>query len=360
MEKPKYMGGKRTIYIPRLRDQVLFRAMHENIAVASRSAGLSLLPRPPLQLLRDFRQVLQPGAVILRTDLRDFFASVPRIHAVTKANAIGIEPLTGRLLAKWAATMKVRTPWISGTEGDASVPGLPPGVSLSSSLAELWLSDLDVESQPHFRYFRYVDDIAIVCGSWEEARLALDWLEPRIRSLGLELSRPKTSIQRLDEGVHWLGLVHHCDRVVLEPGRAEAWLRRFVAIRRKAAAAIAVPGSDARAILTSFHKTIRDEISGRSSSRPAWYAQTTDDGSWKRLDRSLHALIRSLHRQAGVAPPEGRRLPSIHRSIRARMPDARHSAPSQADQGQRAPLPLTGKTNANKGQKACDGAEPST
>lgn len=136
--------------------------------------------------------------MVLRTDIREFFASIPREQAVAKPNPIGIEPSTGRLLAKWAATLKVRSPWTAGTECDTPVPGLPPGVSLSSSLAELWLSDLDAEARPLFRYFRCVDDIAIVCSSREEACVALDWLEPRVRSLGLELSRPKTSIHPLD------------------------------------------------------------------------------------------------------------------------------------------------------------------
>jgi hypothetical protein len=222
------------------------------------------------------------------------------------------------------------------------------------------MSALDTEARVRFRFFRHVDDIAVVCDTEREALEARGWLGPRIQALGLDLSPAKTAIHRLRDGIPWLGLIHYEDRVALEPGRIEKWLRRLAAMRRRAGDELARPDAHYPSILAAFHRTVRDEISGRSSSRPTWYAETIDDGSWRRFDRSLHAIIRSLHRQAGVAPPTGRQLPSLHRAILGRVRDHKHSAPSPADEGHRAPIPVTGEPHADQGRTACDGAESSS
>jgi CRISP-associated protein Cas1 len=306
MERPKRTGGSRIIHIPRLRDQIVLRAMHEDVVATAARRGIPLRARPPKALLDTFRATLRPHAVVVRTDVRDFFPSVPRERVVDLVGSLRPHPLTGGLLARWSTTLRARAPWTSGSDRDAPVLGVPPGVSLSSCLAELWMAGLDAEMVGRTSYHRYVDDIAIVCDSAQEASREQTWLESRIRSLGLEISPAKTSTHRLDDGVPWLGLVHFVDRTVIEAGRTSQWLRRFAAIRQRAGAAVAQPGADSDQILSGFHQAIRDEITGRTSSRPAWYALTVDDGSWRRLDQSLHAIIRSLHRQAGVPPQSGR------------------------------------------------------
>jgi hypothetical protein len=360
MERPKRTGGSRIFHIPRLRDQIVLRAMHEDIIATAARGGIVLRARPPKALLAAFRAALRPHALVVRTDVRDFFASVPRERVVDLVRSLRPHPLTAGLLSRWSTTLRARVPWTSGSDRDALIPGVPLGVSLSSCLAELWMAGLDAEMSGRTSYHRYVDDVAIVCDSAEEAAREQAWLESRIRGLDLEIAPAKTAIHRLEEGVPWLGLVHFVDRAVIEVGRTDQWLRRFAAIRQRAGEALTRVGADKVDILARFHRAIRDEITGRTSSRPAWYAETADDGSWRRLDQSLHAIIRSLHRQAGTSPPSGRRLPSIHRAIRGRIAAKRHSAPSKADQGQRAPRLPRVATTADQGRIACDGAEPST
>jgi len=351
MERPKRTGGSRIIFIPRLRDQVVLRAMHEDIVAAAARRGIVPRAKPPKALLTAFRAALRPHAVVVRTDVRDFFGSAPRERVVDLVGSLQPHPLTTGLLAAWSKTLRARVPWTSGSDRDAPVPGVPPGVSLSSCLAELWMAGLDAEMTGRASYHRHVDDIAIVCHSMEAAARERAWLESRIRELDLEIAPAKTGVHRLEEGVPWLGLVHFVDRAAIEAGRTSQWLRRFAAIRQRAGEALARPGADTTDILARFHRAIRDEITGRTSSRPAWYAETADDGEWRRLDRSLHAIIRSLHRQAGAPPPSGRRLPSIHRAIRGRIAAGRHSAPSKADQGQRAPrLSLQRRRTPIKGE----------
>lgn len=357
-EKLKPNGGIRPIHIPRLRDQLVLRAMHEEVSSSASARGLSLKSANPASLVRLFRAALRPDSVVLRADIREFFDTVPRSAVVAQACALGVDELTSGLLRKWSSRIMARPPWRAGKEKDRTVDGLPQGLSLASSLSELWASKLDAAATSARAYFRYVDDIAIVCDSVRAAEDCLDWLIVQLRSLGLRLSPSKTAIVRIADGVPWLGLIHYGDKSVAEPGRPDRWLKKFAAIRREAVVRLRDPQTDKSAALADFHRAVRDEIAGRTSSRPGWYASVEDNGEWRELDRSLHAFIRSVHRLAGALPPAGRQLPSVHRAVSSR----RHqlSASSTADQGPCATLSLEGETIADQGHKAPDEAELSS
>lgn len=354
-EKLKPSGGVRLIHIPRLRDQLVLRAMHEEVVGCAAARGCCLRSADPTGTVRRFRSSLSPGSIVLRADIREFFDSVPRHAVVEQACDLGVGAATLGLLRRWSSQIVARPPWRAGKEADRPVQGLPQGLSLAASLSELWVSKLDAEAAERYRYFRYVDDIAIVCDSVRAAEDALDWLLARLRGLSLRLSPSKTAILRIEDGVPWLGLMHYHAKTVVEVGRPERWLKRFAAIRRTAAANLRDPQIDKTAALADFHKALRDEITGRTSSRPAWYAWVQDNGEWREIDRSLHALIRSVHRLAGALPPKGRQLPSVHRAVSSRR--HRLSASSIADQGPCATRSHQGDTIADQGHKAPDEAE---
>lgn len=358
-EKLKPNGGVRNIHVARLRDQIVLRVMHEDLVASASVSGFELRTALPSKAVEAFRSHLRPDCIVLRADLAEFFDTIPREAAVERALTLEVDTRTQGLLRNWERQVIVRPAWVAGKDADHPVAGLPQGLSLSASLAELWALQIDEEAaRRQFVYFRFIDDIAIVCRSSRHAEDALDWLVAAARHIGLRLSPSKTAIAPIGKGVSWLGLTHYHDRVIASADRPQRWLKRFAALRRDAASALAAPGADNSVILSAFHRAVRDEIAGRTSSRPAWYAAVHDEGEWRRMDRSLHAFIRSLHRQAGAPPPRGRQLPSVHRAIASRR--HRLSTPSNADQGPCATLPREGETNADQGHKAPDGVELST
>lgn len=355
MVKPA--GGVRRIHIARVRDQIVLRALHEDVQATAQRAGTNLRVPSPAATTTSFRNVLRNCPVVLRTDIQTFYDSVPRTLAVEQAARLDLHPISLKLMRRWDAEVLARPFWIPGTASDRPVAGLPQGLSLSASLSELYISSLDKDARTRFQYFRYVDDIAIACTSIREAEDALDWLTIRLGNLGLHLSATKTKIRRVEEGVPWLGLVHKDSRIEVEDGRVERWIRRFAAIRRNTVERLLVPGADHKAILSEFHLAIQGEISGRTSSRPSWYACADDIGKWRQLDSVLHSFIRSVHRISGAPEPQGRQLPSLHRAICGRRATFFISAPSTADQGQCATTPILRGTTADQGHKAPDGAE---
>jgi hypothetical protein len=275
---------------------------------------------------------------------------------VQQALGLGLSDTGGALLREWARDVRARPAWRAGTHHDVAVDGLPQGLSISASLAELQGYLIDREATPRFRWYRYVDDILLICDSAREAVEARDWITQALSEYGLELSPTKTSIQPYADGVSWLGLTHGPDATLADPARVQRWIAHFASMRRRVGIEVRAAESpeQARTIAIHFERAVRAEVEGRTSTRAAWYALVDDEAAFRDLDRSIHALVRSVRRSVGLPAPEGRALPSVHRHVRARR--SRLPAPSIADQGPCATLPARGGPTADQGQKAPDGA----
>lgn len=93
---------------------------------------------------------------VIRADIRDFFDNVPRHKLVKKLKS---DSMLGSLMIN-------KLNQLESTLSDLSCRGLPRGISLSSTLSELYLRDFDYEMkccEGVYYYARYVDDIIIIC-----------------------------------------------------------------------------------------------------------------------------------------------------------------------------------------------------
>ncbi len=350
--------GERALHVPRVRDQLVLRGMHDALLEAARAGlGVDLRTPPPAVVVARFREAIRglSNPYVLRTDIRAFFDSAPRERLVEQAIALGLDPVSSGLFRSWSRQVRARPAWRAGTHHDVPAAGLPQGLSVSASLAELLGNAIDRKAAPRFRWFRYVDDILVVCGSAREAEEACGWVADEVATFGLELSPAKTAVRRFEDGVSWLGMTHGPSGTHADPARVQRWVARFALMRRRAGAEIraTTDPAEARRVAADFERAVRAEVEGKTSTRAAWYALVEDDGAFRELDQSIHALVRSVRRSAGLPPPEGRNLPSVHRHVRARR--TRFPTPSSAEQGPCATLPSQGGPNAEQGQKAPDG-----
>ena len=72
---------------------------------------------------------------------------------------------------------------------------MPQGLSISNILANIYLNDFDKEnnSKDDYKYFRYVDDIFILCNSEEKAKEILRKLTRKLKmQYFLEVNQEKT------------------------------------------------------------------------------------------------------------------------------------------------------------------------
>ncbi|WP_029137218.1 reverse transcriptase family protein [Nakamurella lactea] len=155
---------------------------------------------------RDARSFAAPhagGPIVLRVDLRDFFASVPgaRIRAVFVA--VGYPPPIAALLADLCTTA---TPIAALCGLDPAIAGLlrgrhlPQGASTSPALSNLVLRNTDRRiagyvARHGLRYTRYADDLAVSGSGFDPA--AVRWvIEKIVTDEGFRLHPDKTSVMR--------------------------------------------------------------------------------------------------------------------------------------------------------------------
>ena len=75
IEKSKASGGTRHIHIPRLRDQIVLRALHEEIVQAAAGRGMDLRIPGVSEAMCRFRAAIEARgeAWVLRSDIRSFY-----------------------------------------------------------------------------------------------------------------------------------------------------------------------------------------------------------------------------------------------------------------------------------------------
>jgi hypothetical protein len=129
------------------------------------------------------------GKFLLITDLHNYFEWIycsrlsdilRRLRAAGTAIPLGVVSSLEHLLRRWSPT---------------GGRGMPQNQDPSSFLANLYLKGIDdfmIESGCD--YYRYVDDIRVVCESEYAARLALKKLILKLKSIGLGVNAKKTII----------------------------------------------------------------------------------------------------------------------------------------------------------------------
>lgn len=160
--------------------------------------------RNGIQAWSDFLGCVQsaarPGTVLLSTDLANYFENI----SLTKLKEIMLE-LVPALSADANEKAQIRqlveqlfgylTSW--SFNGDR---GLPQNRDASSFLANIYMRSVDqVMLERGYDYFRYMDDIKIVCSSEAAAKLALKELVLALRPLGQVVNGGKTAIVPSDD-----------------------------------------------------------------------------------------------------------------------------------------------------------------
>jgi len=320
-ERKKASGGTRKIYLPRIKDQLIFKWLHINLIESAKRNNITLQTKSPLEVVKQFREELShyQNPVVVRTDLNAFFDSVPRDRVVDLAISLDLPKEAGELLKVWAKKITGRPFWLTGKTSDKEVMGLPQGLSISATLAELWGTEIERKMSAHSKVFRFVDDISFVCNSKEEANELLVCLRDIIKELGLEISEKKTHIAYLKEGIPWLGMKHYPSEIIADEDRLEKWVKRFMFMRKEISNEFKLnPLQDKQALLNLFYYNVKQELKGKTSARPQWYSIVKDQGQWKKMDQMLHAQFKILHKQLGIPLSEKAKLPSIHKQMISR------------------------------------------
>jgi RNA-directed DNA polymerase len=195
----------RQISIPTIRDALALRALCDLLA----SAFSESIPKPPHDYIKRIVAIAaksEPETSLVRLDIRNFYPSINHETLLAKLAESGLEQFAVTLVKR-----AIETP----TGVDRKVPknpmGVPQGLSISNILAAFYFRDFDMRWSKKVNYFRYVDDILIICPT----SIAKDTLNAVVKDLSDSLSLSahelsqggsgKTSLTDLASGTDYLG-----------------------------------------------------------------------------------------------------------------------------------------------------------
>ena len=306
----------RHLYIPRIRDQIIFKIMHQDIINSAKKSNINLKISYPSSVLKNFKSdVLNfKNPIIIRTDIKNFYGSIPKTDVVNEAISLNPTFQTKYLLDQFK-NVKARYSTIMTSSNDFKVNGLPLGVSLSSSLSELWAIKID-RFLSKFNFYRYVDDILIISKNHTEAKLILNDFISFLKTIDLNLSEQKTNISNLDNGIFWLGLQHFNKRSIVQKNKVEKWFKLFLNKKKYFSNQINKTNESLQKqfLFNQFIEEIINEINGKTSSRVIWYSNADNLEIWKDFDKKIHSLIKSILRQSNASYSKD--FPSVYRKIK--------------------------------------------
>jgi len=160
----------RQLSIPTARDRIVLRALAEFLSeLYPDSQGVI-----PQQRVDEVKRTLATGNrfdSFVRLDVAEFYPSIPHSSLMSAVRRRVRKPQS--LLAIEGAVRTPTVPDRSGKRANVNV-GVPQGIAISNILAEMVLAPIDRLMTADMRcgYFRFVDDILLLCDASNMERLA--------------------------------------------------------------------------------------------------------------------------------------------------------------------------------------------
>lgn len=191
----------RQISIPTIRDKLTIRALCELI---HRSIPKSVSPAPHTlisKIVHDLRSCKEDSSFI-RIDVQNFFPSILHEKLCLELIRQGLSATPLELCRR-----AISTP--TGKKALPSERGVPQGLSISGALAQIYMIPFDnLQFSKGLRYYRYVDDILLLCDSSKEKE-EFTRLRRSLAVRGLKVhpvgSAGKTEIKSTKDGIDFLG-----------------------------------------------------------------------------------------------------------------------------------------------------------
>lgn len=270
----------REISIASVRDRICLRGLN-NCLLHIFPEAKSALAHQYIGEIKNYIKPLSDDYSFVQIDVQNFFPSI--LHDVLLKRIKGRTRYT-KLISLVEAAIKTPT-------GNAEINscGVPQGLSISNILSSIYMKRIDDEAQDKYVYYRYVDDILIICKK-EMARDNLEAMMKGLKRLGLDCHPPtvgsKTKIEPLSKGVEYLG--YH-----LKPGKIsirrssyrnimENLISVFTAAKYKPA--------DRKQIRRLNLKITGCFVNGKRYGSMFYFSMTDDKEQLMRLDRFVERL----------------------------------------------------------------------
>ena len=213
----------RQISIPTVRDRLTLRAlcqvMHTYVPKSVGSSPHSLV-REVVSAIRENNQ----NQSFVRIDVKNFFPAILHHRLEVELSHHGIDERM-----QWLCMNAIKTP--TGEKSSPNKRGVPQGLSISGALASTFMLRFDLLHRKRLKhFFRYVDDILIICPT-SEAKRELKFVSSSLSRRGLKAhalgTEGKTEIRAVSEGIDFLGYHISVDQISI---RKSSFQRMFKSI----------------------------------------------------------------------------------------------------------------------------------
>lgn len=175
----------REISIPAVRDKIILRALNEFL---SKQFSNSIKPELPHTVIRKVKSKLSCHYdAFIKLDVSEFYPSIQHKHLKSRLKKRIKEDLILKLIFSAIETPTVQS---SRKSDEISKVGVPQGLAISNVLASIYLINIDrrYNKRTDFAYFRYVDDILILCKESNSQEIASDIIT-KFKSIGLTIHK---------------------------------------------------------------------------------------------------------------------------------------------------------------------------
>ncbi|EOX5952762.1 reverse transcriptase domain-containing protein [Providencia rettgeri] len=188
----------REISIPTIRDKIVLRALCEFLKFKYEDVLHFELPQ---NIVKNIKNELFIGkyTAFIKLDVTNFYPSIKHDKLIRR--------LRGRLRNDCITTLisnAIKSPTVNKSKKDdvLSECGVPQGLSISNILAAIYLSNIDkkINKIDNIKYYRYVDDILILCNV-EKVNELVTLLIKDFRRVGLKVHKPISNSDKSTIGV---------------------------------------------------------------------------------------------------------------------------------------------------------------
>ncbi|MCE9884390.1 reverse transcriptase domain-containing protein [Obesumbacterium proteus] len=180
----------REIAIPTIRDKIALRALCDFLKIRFNPVLDFSLPQ---EVIRDVKNsVYEKGySGFIKLDISNFYPSIDHEKLLKRLNSRIRNEIIISLIKSAIETPTITRPT---PKDKLSHIGVPQGLSISNILASIYLSNIDnyFKKIDNLTYFRYVDDILILCHT-EKCNEIAEIAIRRFKKLKLKVHDPKTT-----------------------------------------------------------------------------------------------------------------------------------------------------------------------
>jgi len=277
----------RQISVATVRDRVALRALTNVLMSVFPDARVP----PAHHIVEEVAALIRPlgdDYSFIQIDIKDFYPSVQHDELLRRLRTrVRYKPLLKLVL------QAVSTPTSAIKETRPSTIGIPQGLSISNVLSSIYMLKFDEFARSRFSYFRYVDDILVICPTAQAMR-NYRLISGRLAKIGLECHRledkTKTKIVPLSQGVDYLGF-HLAPRVT---SVRESSFRRIIDKVMTVMTGVKYSASHAKTLTRLNLKITGCVFDGRRMGWMFFFSMTEDLKQLQRLDSFIAKTWRGL------------------------------------------------------------------